>query len=338
MQFFSVFLSVVFVLRNQAELIPNLLAEAAACISPLVSDYEFIIIDNASEDDSIAVLKSLTEENGEPNLQIYALTREVDTDTAIWAGLENALGDFVAVIDPLIDDIHFLPTMLDKAAGGADIVLATNQKTPNLNLIYRSAFTIFNLLYQLLHGIHLAKEAPNYRILNKTVINFILQHPQPVLTYRHIPSTGGFSRVNLNYSATPRKTQAKHLGDSIDRGIKMLVSTTHTPMRLVTTLSMFGAIANLVYSVYVVTVGLLKTNVAPGWISLSLQQSGMFFLLSLVLFVLGEYILQMARLSNQGPSYHIGQEFNSSRIIRREKLNIEESLPHAPYSSRFNTR
>jgi hypothetical protein len=79
-----------------------------------------------------------------------------------------------------------------------------------------------------------------------------------------------------------------------------------------------------VYCVYVISVGIFKADVAPGWISFSLQQSGMFFLISLVLLVLGEYILNMASLSNEGPLYHVGQEFTSARMTRREKLNIEE--------------
>lgn len=53
----------------------------------------------------------------------------------------------------------------------------------------------------------------------------------------------------------------------------------------------------------------------------------MFFLISLVLLVLGEYILNMASLSNEGPLYHVGQEFTSARMTRREKLNIEEVAP-----------
>lgn len=95
-------------------------------------------------------------------------------------------------------------------------------------------------------------------------------------------------------------------------------------MRMVTGLSIFGAIANLVYGIYVTIIALLKTDVAPGWVSLSLQQSGMFFLISLVLLVLGEYILNMVSLSNEGPRYHVAQEFTSARMTRLEKLNIEE--------------
>ncbi|MFJ4494119.1 glycosyltransferase [Pseudomonas atacamensis] len=325
MDFYPCFLSVVFVVRNQSQSIEAILTDAASVIGPIVSDYELIIVDNASDDDSISVMKHLTGEQGLANLQVYALTKEVDADAASWVGMENALGDFVAVIDPLADDIGFLPKMLDQAVRGADVVFANNRQKPVQSLAYRLAFTLFHMLYSWFNGVHLAKEAPSYRILSKSVINFILQHPQPTVTYRHLPATGGFARAYLDYSTVPKACPKKRLDDSIDRGMRLLVSTTRAPMRLVTGLSMFGAMANLVYGIYVVVVGLLKTDVAPGWISLSLQQSGMFFLISLVLLVLGEYILNMVSLSNEGPRYHVGQEFTSARMTRLEKLNIEEA-------------
>jgi hypothetical protein len=328
---FPVFLSVVFVLRNQSNHIEKILLDAAISISSIVNDYELIIVDNASDDDSVSILKRLIGEIGHPNLQVYALTKEVDDDTASWIGLENALGDFIAVIDPLADDILFLPEMLGKAVSGADVVFANNEQKSVQSIAYQVAYATFNGLYKLFNGIHLAKEAPHYRVLSKRVVNFILQHPQPAMTYRHLPATGGFVRINLNYSAAPKILRIKRLGESIDRGMRLLVSTTRAPMRLVTSLSLFGAVANLLYSIYIVAVGFLKTDVAPGWISLSLQQSGMFFLISLVLLVLGEYILHMASLSNEGPLYHVGQEFSSAHITRRAKLNIEEVGSRTPY-------
>lgn len=324
MAFFPVFLSIVYVVRNQARQLESIIHIASEKLSSLVTDYELIIVDNASDDESVNVLKNLTGQSGYPNLQVYALTKEVDGDTASWVGLENALGDFVAVIDPLLDDICFLPQMLDKAVKGADVVFANNQQKPRQSFAYRAAYAAFNFLYKSFNGIHLAKEAPQYRLLSKRVVNFILQHPQPAVTYRHLPATGGFARINMEYSAKPLATNTKKLWESIDRGMRLLVSTTQAPMRLVTSLSLFGAAANLIYSFYVVAIGLFKTDVAPGWVSMSLQQSGMFFLISLVLLVLGEYILHMASLSNEGPLYHVGQEFVSARMTRREKLNIED--------------
>ena len=270
MEFFPCFLSVVFVVRNQSDNIESIMTQATAVISDIVSDYELIIVDNASDDNSIAVMKRITGENGLANLQVYALTKEVDNDTASWVGLESALGDFVVVIDPLVDDIAFILEMLDQAMGGADVVFANNEQKPKQSLAYRGAYSIFHGLYSWFNGIHLAKEAPQYRILSKRVINFILQHPQPAMTYRHLPATGGFARSYLNYSSTPKTAQTKRLGESVDRGMRLLVSTTRAPMRLVTSLSLFGAVANLVYCVYVVAIGIFKSDVAPGWISVSL--------------------------------------------------------------------
>lgn len=324
MQFYPVFLSVVIVIRNDAKNIEQMLREAGDVVTPIASEYEIIVVDNASEDDSVAILKGLTSEDGLANLQIFALAKEVDADTAAWVGLENALGDFIAVIDPSMEDIKFLPNLLEEAVNGADVVFADNEQKPPRSLSYKFAFTLFTFLYKIFNGSDLNDEVPQYRMLSKRVVNFILQYPQPAMTYRHLPATGGFARVNLNYSAKPKADKIKNLGSSIDRGSKLLVSTTRFPMRLVTSLSLFGAGANLVYSFYVVAVGLFKTDVAAGWVSLSLQQSGMFFLISLVLMVLGEYILNVASLSNEGPLYYVGQEFTSARMTRFEELNIEE--------------
>jgi glycosyltransferase involved in cell wall biosynthesis len=112
------FLTLVLVVKNQAPYLKELLEDSGELISSLVSDYEIVVIDNASDDDSVGVLKSLVGENGIPSLQTYALTKEVDADIAAWVGLENALGDFVAVVDPCNDDIGFLPVMHDKAVNG----------------------------------------------------------------------------------------------------------------------------------------------------------------------------------------------------------------------------
>jgi glycosyltransferase involved in cell wall biosynthesis len=330
---FPVFLSTVVVVRNRAAMLRTLLGELGDALAPLASDYELIVIDNASTDESVAVLKALTGEDGLPNLQVYSLTKEVDADTACWVGLENALGDFVAVLDPLTEDIGFLPAMLDEAVGGNDVVLAANRERPRQGPLYNACFAVFNLLYRWFNDVHLGRDAPHFRLLSRRVVNFILQHPAPALAYRHLPVTGGFPRVNLQYAAAPRSVARKRLIESIDRGLRLLVSSTRGPLRMVAMLSLFGAVSNLVYSAYVIAVFIWKEDVAPGWVTLSLQQSGMFFLISLVLLVLGEYIIHMARLSNEGPPYHVAQEFTSSRMTRHMKLNLEvpaEPEPSAP--------
>ncbi len=322
---YPLFLSVVYVIRNQSQEIERVLTQASDYLASVVSDYELVVVDNASSDDSVEQLQYLTSDKGLPNLQVYALTQEVDLDTASWVGAENSLGDFVAVIDPFADDVHFLNQMLESAVKGVDVVFAKNMEGPKQKFSYRIARRIFNWMYKHLNGVNLTDEAPQYRLFSKKIVNFILQHKQPALAYRYLPVTGGFSRVNLRYSFQQMSGPTKRFADSVDYGLRLLTSTTRAPMRLVTLLSFISASANLVYSLYVVAIALFKDDVAPGWISLSLQQSGMFFLISLVLLVLGEYILQMASLTSEGPEYHVAQEFTSANMTRLQRLNIEEA-------------
>ena len=165
-------------MRNQSQTQAKIVSELASAVAPLVSDHEINIVDNASSDQSVAGLKALTGEGGLANVQVYALTKQVDGDTASWVGLENALGDFVAVIDPLADDVAFLPRMLDHAVHGAEVVFACNEQKPKQGTAYSLAFLVFNGLYKWFNGIHLEKEAPQYRVLSRRV-NFILQHRHP---------------------------------------------------------------------------------------------------------------------------------------------------------------
>ena len=339
---FPIFLSVIYVLRNEAEQVASLLSTATRQLEELVDDYELIVVDNASDDMTLSLLKELTGVDGLPNLQVFSLTQEVHFDVAAWVGLQNALGNHIAVVDPMTDDLSVLPQMLQSSVDGVDLVFAANRRRPAQSIAYRMAHAVFSALYRLLHGIDVSTEAPPFRLVNRRVVGYLLQHPQPALTYRHLGATGGFTRKRIDYSAAPAGARQRRLSESVDRGMRLLLSTSRTPLRLVTGLALFGAFANLAYSIYILVIALFKDDVAPGWVSLSLQQSGMFFLLSVLLLVLGEYVLHLVRISNDGPSYFIGQELISARMGRDRKLNVQTGAPAAKPSgvihSQWKTR
>ena len=223
------------VVQDQAAELERILSHAVDLLTDLVADFELIVVENGSSDQSIAELKRITGESGLPNLQVFALTKEVSADTASWVGIENALGDFVAVLDPRIDDIAFLPALLREAMAGVDVVFAANLGAPPQSLSYRLGFAVFNNLYKWFGGVDLASEAPHFRIVGRKVVAYIQQHVQPWAVYRHLPATGGFSRVNLTYQrdALPGR-KGKRFDEGFQRAMRLLVSTTQAPMRLVT--------------------------------------------------------------------------------------------------------
>jgi hypothetical protein len=94
-----------------------------------------------------------------------------------------------------------------------------------------------------------------------------------------------------------------------------------------TALSVAGATINIIYMGYVLAIHLFKEEVAPGWVTMSLQISGGFFLISLLLALLSEYILQIHGRAVRQPAYYISQEFRSNRMNREGRLNVEAQAP-----------
>jgi hypothetical protein len=321
---YSLFLSLILVVNNQQKYILGYIEKLTKVLQPLVSNYEIIIIDNGSIDNSIVTLKSLTLVNRLPNLQVFALTKCVDIETASWAGIENSLGDCALIFDPILDDVNMIPTLIKNIHDGADIVFLKNKFRFPQTLPYRISHYVFNSFFQFSVGLNFSDEAPMFRVLNRKLINFISQYPNPAFTYRYLPAIAGFSKINLFYTHKISNVPKRKLLNYLGKGLLYTFITSSKPMRLTSSLSLFCAFANLVYSIYVIGISLFKHNIQPGWASLSLQQSGMFFLISLVLFVLSEYIFQVISLNHQGPTHNISQEFKSSRLEFKEKINIDE--------------
>ena len=312
-----VFLSIVVVIDELGTDVVAWLGRASALAASLAEEHELVVVDGPGVLDE-ATVRQLTSADGLPNLLVLRLMRPVEFDAAACCGIEHAIGDFVAVVDPSADQLDALPAMLEQARQGHDAVFARNTAALAADgFVERS----FQRAFQMATGVDARRDAPRFRVLSRRVVNHLLQHRQPAVAYRLLPGGGGYRRTTLDYVGTATRTRAPVL-ERVDRGMRLLASSTRAPMRLVTALSLFGAVANLLYSIYVVGVAVFKADVEPGWVSLSLQQSGMFFLISLTLLVLGEYVLQMASMSNEGPPYHVASEHLSERLTRRQRLNV----------------
>lgn len=312
-----VFLSVVAIVDDAAIDVPGWLGRASAALEQLADEYELVVVDGHGVLDEVA-LSALTGPAGLPNVLALRLLKPVEFDAAACCGLEHALGDFVAVLDPSADELDMLAPMLDEARRGRDAVFARNAAALADDGVVERAF---HRAFRFATGVDVRRDAPRFRMLSRRVVNHLLQHRSPTVAYRLLPGTGGYRRATLDYDGAVRRGRAPLL-ERVDRGMRLLATSTRAPMRLVTLFSLFGALANVLYSIYVVGIAVFKSDVAPGWISLSLQQSGMFLLISLTLLVLGEYVLQMASMSSEGPPYHVASEHLSATLTRRQRLNV----------------
>jgi glycosyltransferase involved in cell wall biosynthesis len=307
----------------------NIVDEAIATVTKHVADFEILVVDNASTDESWNVLERLTHSEPRLNLHAMSLANRVDSDTAAWAGIENSIGDAILVFDPSHEAIAGIDLLLAKARlSTVDVLMLRNVRKKSQTLAYRAAKSGLNLAYRAFNGFDLTDDAPQLRLLSKRVIAYIQGQANPQTAYRNIPLARGFTQTVEEYSALPatKPGEKQNLRTSYDRGNRLLFSSSNLPLRSVAILSLVGAVANVAYSIYVFIVALSAKNIAPGWVSTSLQLSGMFFLISLVLMVICEYLIHMIRSSNSSLGYFVAGDLTSKNLSKLNQLNVDEEL------------
>ncbi len=319
----DILLSVILVTHNAEATILDTLAGLRSALASEVSDYEIIVVDNASSDATVARLEQATAEWSD--IQVYCCASEVNLDIARLAGLEQAIGDYVLIFDPERDDCRRINDILKAAADGAELVLACNRNVgKHGGVFYRMFSHAFIRMFRGMSGLDLRADAPHFRLMTRQLVNYVLQHENAYTTYQLLPVLAGFKIGRLDYeSPVPIiKRQRRPVGDILNRAVSLTVSTSAAPLRLVTCVCALASLLSLLSSCYVLVVYFIKEDVAPGWTTLSLQLSVQFFLIAMAIALLSEYVLQISRQTNRRPKYYIVREFRSNQMTRALKLNL----------------
>ena len=115
------FISVVAPILNEETLISEFIKRVTVQLNKINSDYEIIIIDDGSTDNSWSKIQNAAKEN--KKIVGIKLSKNFGHHYAITAGLHNSRGELVVVMDSdLQDRPEVIPELLDKAKEGFDVV------------------------------------------------------------------------------------------------------------------------------------------------------------------------------------------------------------------------
>ncbi len=117
----SPILSIVSPVYRGGKLVETLVARISEEVSAITSEFEIILVEDGSVDESWAKIVAVGQ--GNPHVKGIKLSRNFGQHPAISAGIHHARGDYVVVIDcDLQDDPKYIRTLLDEARKGFDIV------------------------------------------------------------------------------------------------------------------------------------------------------------------------------------------------------------------------
>jgi hypothetical protein len=315
----SFFVSVVLTVKNINAFGINPLRQILNLLNDFDGDYELILIDNASVDGTSRWLRGLLESGELENTIVFSLAREAEVDAALWVGVDSSLGDFVVTIPTTEDGISSLPQLLQKGREGTDVSIAVNKTSPQGTVAYQvSRLVVTKLLTSSVGSLS------RCMVLSRRLVTYLQQHTQPQMTFRQLTQVPGLKSEVFTYESAPMYPARKTLKGRYASGVQYVTWRNPRFVRAASLLALLGAAVSVVYSLYVLGVFIFGGSVEPGWASLSLQFSGMFFLFSLALFIFGENLLLSISLAGGDPGAFVSEEFTSRRMGREKQMNIRD--------------
>jgi len=317
------FVSVIAPLYNDSLIVESFVSEVMQVLRDNYGNYELVLVNDGSEDNTIDQVISLLK-NYEC-IRLINLSRNFGTDVAISSGLDTVIGDFVVVLLPESDPPQLIPQLISQVRNGKDILIGAREIRCYEPLWMRAGANLFYWFCRRLFKIPLIKNATQFRVLSRQVVNAILQVQDKHRYLRLLSSYVGYSSQTFFYKPIKRykKPRTKGLIESINIALQILVNNSIRPLRFASYLGLLASILNIVYIIYIVLVYLLKDDVAEGWITLSFQSAVMFFFISLVLTILCEYVGVILNRAKGWPAYYVTDEKNSSVLIpNQERRNV----------------
>ena len=320
--------SIVVALEQDASLLEELVTGIEQTVGSAYRFYEIVLVDDGSTDGTAAAVQPLLKKI--QRIRYLKLSRSFGRDVALSAGIESAIGDFVVTLDPRTDPLDTIPAMIDLCRKSGGIVHGLAENPAERSFIREWVGGMLRNYCRKHIGVDIKRGVSDYRVMSRQAVNALLQVREQSRYLRVLTLTLGYQHEFFKYTiqtrgSGPRVTTWRN---EVATTIDLLAANTRHPLRVVTVAGLLGAFLNLAYACYVVVIFLIKPTVAEGWTTLSLQLSGMFFFVCLILAVLSEYVGTILGEVRSRPLYFIASESNSSVLLEDTVLSsiVKESV------------
>ena len=190
---------------NEEEAIPLFYEEALRVEKKLTDiDIEYLFVDDGSRDETMRVVKELNAKD--PRVHYVSFSRNFGKEAAIYAGLENAAGDYVAILDAdLQDPPSLLPEMLEAVENEGYDCVGSRRVTRKGEPPIRSFFArCFYKLMGKISSSEVVDGARDFQLMNRKVVNAILAMGEYNRFSKGIFGWVGFKKKWLEYENVER--------------------------------------------------------------------------------------------------------------------------------------
>ena len=301
----DIYLSVVIPLFNEEENIDMMLNNLINNLDPLGISYEIILVDDGSVDNTWFKIKKLSVDKDK--IIGVKLSRNFGHQHALLSGLSIAKGSAIISMD---GDLQHPPSlikdMIQKHKEGCLVVNTCRNDLEVSSLFKRKSSSLFYKVFSFLTDVSMAPGSSDFRLLDRSVLDQLLQLKDVDLFLRGAVEWLGYKSVTIPYVASERFAgESKYtLSKMINFAKGSIISFSTKPLVLgiwlgaITSILAFFEIIYIIYQVF-------NGQTVAGWASTVGIISFLFGILFIMLGIIGSYLARIHVALQNRPRYVI---------------------------------
>jgi len=247
-------ISVVTPCFNEAENVEELCLRIRKTMEALDVEYEHILIDNSSADDTVKILKGLAAEDA--RIKIIVNTRNFGHIRSPYYGLLQGSGEAVVIMaSDLQDPPEMIPEFVQKWRQGFKVVVGVKTQSEEFGVFYLLR-TLYYRVLRNLSDVRLIDNYTGFGLYDQRVLEILRKLDDPYPYFRGLIADLGFEMAEIPFTQPRRKRGISKNNFYTLYDMAMLGLTNHSkvPLRLATMLgfamSFVSLLIGLAYLVY----------------------------------------------------------------------------------------
>ncbi|MGF7229548.1 MAG: glycosyltransferase family 2 protein [Candidatus Saccharibacteria bacterium] len=196
-------ISIVVPVYNESANIPLLARELAEHADKLPYQFEFLLVDDGSRDNSVEMIQECAAQDS--RIKIVQLARNFGKEPAVSAGLSQAKGDAVIIMDA---DLQMPPELMgefiEKWEQGAEVVVGVFAERNMSKLRAIGAHSFYRMMQKIGHT-KITPNATDYRLLDREVVDVFNDLTERNRITRGLIDWLGFTRDYIYFKQAPRR-------------------------------------------------------------------------------------------------------------------------------------